>query len=183
MEKLRRVIYFGLAFGASFALVGALIGGGMYLWVSRTQPWNTSAISALYDRVHTEGDNNTLVFSYTVVNNTDRDWRVSANDQISIFAQLAKQDALSASGVSEWLTIEKPLFVPSKKRVQFDVHLKYSYPEKLKANASREERKEFNQKVERWVHTNLSNLTGFTLFDERNKYEIHLPGGWRKTTK
>jgi len=177
---------FGWGLGTAVGL-GIIVGG--FLWYeSRPKPpkppkqWNRSAIKAEYDRVDTEGDKNTIVFYYTLENTTDFDYRVENGENISVNANLEKERSLTH--FDEMESIDYPIIVPTKKRVRIGIHLGgYPCPVKPKENPNAEERKEHRTAVEKYVVDELTDLDGFDLLDEANRYEIFFPSGWKKTSQ
>jgi len=110
-------------------------------------------------------------------NTTDFDYRVEDGHDILVSAKLQKQNNLSP--FHEDGKIDYPIFVPAKKRVRFLIHIEYPYPEIEKANANAEERRKYRETLENYITEELSNLDGFDLLDETNRYEIIFPTGWK----
>ncbi len=183
MQNWKRALLVSFAFGAGFAVTAAVIIGATIWYTSQPAPWNTRAITATYDTVYTEGEKNSLVFSYTLTNNTGKDWRIEDHDKVIIFATLKDEGRLSGQETSDLLSVDKPLFVPPGHKVRFPVHLKGATPHKLKDNPPTNERKEYRARVASYVSKDLSNLDGFVIFDEKNRYQISLPAGWKDTLK
>jgi len=63
--------------------------------------------------------------------------------------------------------------------VRFRIHLSYPYPAKEKADASKDEREKYREAVGKYIADKLTNLDGFDLLDETNRYEIVFPAGWK----
>jgi hypothetical protein len=49
----------------------------------------------------------------------------------------------------------------------------------MKEGSTEEEKKQFRDELRKYVSGELPNLDGFVLFDERNRYQIDFPGGWK----
>jgi hypothetical protein len=98
-----------------------------------------------------------------------------------VSAKLHQQNNLSPFGESG--SIDYPIFVPAKKRVRFSIHINYPYPIKEKTDANLDERIKFREAVEKFATDNLSNLDGFDLLDQTNRYEIVFPAGWKPSKK
>lgn len=179
----KRSLLVGIGWGLGTAIGLVLIAGGFLWYQSRPKPpvppkpWNTSAIKAEYDYLDTEGDHNNIVLYYTLENTTDFDYRVEKNASITLSAKLLREKSLSVDSDPD--TIDLPIVVPAKKRVRCPIHLKYPYPEKMKANPAPGEGKQYRDAVEAYVNKQLNNLDGFDLLDDENRYEIIFPGGWR----
>jgi hypothetical protein len=50
---------------------------------------------------------------------------------------------------------------------------------KQKENPNLEERIKYREAIEKYVVDEFSNLDGFDLLDETNRYEIIFPSGWK----
>jgi hypothetical protein len=187
MSDWKRPLIVGIGWGLGTALGLAILLGAFFWYESRPKPpkppkpWDTASIKADYDRADTEGDNNTIVVYYTLENTTDFDYRVDDSHDITMNGKLEKQHSLSPFSVSGFSKIDYPILVPAKKRVRFAVHIEYRYPEKEKRHADLEERKKYREAVEKYVSDELSNLDGFDLLDETNRYEIIFPAGWKRS--
>jgi hypothetical protein len=180
----KKFLIVDVGWGLGTAVGLAVILGGFLWYESRPKPpeppkpWNRSAIKAEYDYVDTEGDKNNIVFYYTLENTTDFDFRLEDGKHVGMNAVLERQRSLSAFTESE--SVDYPISVPAKKRIRFPVHFGYPYPEKGKPNADLQERRKYRAGLENYISTEMGNLDDFDLLDETNRYEIVLPGGWKK---
>ncbi len=182
MKLWQRVFLFGSAFGISFAIVLSIIFCGIYWYSERPAPWNNKAITAEFNTISTEGEQNFLEVNYVLKNNTDKDWEVSENDKIrGVFTNADKE--LSPISKSTWVTIDKPLFIPAKHKMNVDVHFALKYPIPLKDNPTPDERDKYQKAIEKWLSSEYPRLDGFIFFDETNRYEISLPAGWKEAPK
>jgi hypothetical protein len=50
---------------------------------------------------------------------------------------------------------------------------------KEKVNANADEHKKYKEAVEKYIADEFTNLEGFDLLDETNRYEIIFPAGWK----
>src|SRR5215469_14593923 len=94
----KRLFINAAGFGAGFALTFVLCAWGIYLYESRPRPlkpWNTNAVIADFDYTSVEGDKNTIVFVYTLQNNTDFDYKISNADSVSLGAKLEEENSVS----------------------------------------------------------------------------------------
>jgi hypothetical protein len=178
MDALRkRLILLGLSIGAGFALAAAVVVGG-YLWYeSHPKPWNPNAIKATFDSLDTEGDDNMIVFNYTLQNTTGLDYRAASGSQVSIAARLRRQESLNFP--AHGIRIDYPIFVPSHQRAHLSVHVGYRYSQKGPPwPAPSDELKEYRARLLEFVGKTMANLNGFVLFDDARRYQIELPRGW-----
>jgi hypothetical protein len=65
--------------------------------------------------------------------------------------------------------------------MRFAIHIDYPYPVKPRANADSDECSKYRQAVEKYAKDEFSNLDGFDLLDETNRYEIVFPAGWKQS--
>lgn len=181
MANWKKICLWGLSFGVGFSVtLVSLI--GLYVWHENQpkppKPWNTSAIVSTFDYIDTEGNDNTIVFYYTIQNNTDYDYELSKTAQSILLAKLEKQNSLSGTRDDEFLKYDKSVYVPAKQRLRFAIHLRYPTSFKLKHGASEEEKGEFRRTLSKYLKDEASNLNGFVLFDEENRYQIDFAKGW-----
>lgn len=181
MSTLKRWAITGASFGAGLAVTLSLIAGVYSLYASKPnppKPWNTRAITATYDYIDTEGDNNTFVFYYTLQNNTDYDYRIADATNVTLLAKLERQKSLSGSKNDQYLKFDFPLLVPAKQRLRLAIHLDYPSGKQSKAEATKDEREKYKNELSVLLNVTVPNLDGFAIFDESNRYQIDLPKGW-----
>jgi hypothetical protein len=181
----KKVLVSSAVFGLSFALTLVLLFLG-YLWYQShpkfPPPWNIDAITATYDRVDTEGDENTIVIYYTLENKTEFDYTIEKEQGLIVLAKLQQEGSLTGTKRDDkLLQLDYPVFIPSKQRFRLAVHLKYSYDLKEKTNSTIEERRKYRKGLEEYINNEMSNLDGFVLFDEQKRFEITLPKGWSES--
>jgi hypothetical protein len=159
---------------------------GVWVWYRERpkplQPWDKKAITAEYDHVRPQGDENNLSFRYVLQNNTDLDYRIDSDSGIEITAKLQTEKGFGEFA-RKYVTTQYPIFVPAKSRVRISLDIPYSYPLKEGRDLTAEESQRYAAAVESYVTGKLSNLDGFVLFDTNNRYEIEFPSGWEKPAK
>lgn len=174
-------------FGVGFSLILIITIGGYFWYESRPKPlipWDNNAIIAHYDYADTVGEQNTIVFYYTIENKTNYDYSINDIDKILLYANLNRQQSLSGGDIDEILNIEYPIHVPSKHRVRFKINLNYSTDMKgLKSGSTNEEREMFNKEMSAYLSNKFKNLNGFSMFDLKNRYKIEFPAGWKTENK
>ena len=143
MTYWKRVLAVGIGWGIGTGVTLALTLGLFLRYNSRPKPpkpWNSAAITATYDFVDTEADKNTVVFIYTLENNTDFDYRAEEGQEITMSAKLNRQNSLSPFAMNgDFSKIDYPIVVPAKKRIEFLVHLSYPCPIQKDPNANDDE--------------------------------------------
>ncbi len=128
MTSLKKLTVISMSFGVGFAITIALVLGAFFWYQNKPKPpkpWDENAITATYDSVDTEGKNNTIFFSYTLENNTNLDYSIDGLSNMVLLAKLKKQDSLSGRRNDEWLKPDPSIFIPSKERFRFLIHLAY----------------------------------------------------------
>jgi hypothetical protein len=183
MATIKRLIIISVSFGIGFAVTVALIIAGFMWYQSRPKlpkPWNPNAMIATYDYIDVEGQDNNFVFYYTLENRTDIDYKISESSDVIVMGKLEKQKSLTGDSKGEDLKPDHPILIPAKERIRFGIHLGYPYKKKMKEGSTKEEKKQYREELRKYVSEELPNLDGFVLFDERNRYQIDFPGGWKK---
>lgn len=174
----KRYFLIGSGFGVGFAIIFVLIFGGVIWYQGRPKTWNNSAIKAFYEKIGTGGEDNTLIFYYTVENTSPFDWTIDPYSDAVLMVKLEDSKSLTGPAKDEFISFDKPIFLPAKQRLLFRIRFKYSYDKKLKSHSTREERKEYRKKLESYVAEKWPNLNGFVLYDKANQYQIDFPRGW-----
>jgi hypothetical protein len=181
MSTVKRWIITGASFGGGLAIVLALIIGG-YLWYESKprppKPWDNKAITANYDFVDTEGEKNTIVFYYTLQNNTDFDYRIVDASSVTLMSKLEKTKSLSGTKNDDFLKIDFPILLPAKQRARFAIHFNYPYEKKSRGEATQDEREKYRKELAAFLKEKAPNLNGFALFDELNRYQVDFARGW-----
>ena len=160
-------------FGVGFALLLVAV-VGVWVWHSNRPkplvPWYTRAITATFDYVTTRGENNRIVFVYTLQNETSEDYRLESYSGAEVAARLSREKSISPIRIEN-----QTVFVPSGERANFSLEIPYSYSGK---SVSDVESKEHRADVQAFVKANYTNLDGFVLFDSNRRYQINFPKGW-----
>jgi|SRR5271157_5735462 len=183
-ESAKKWFFRSAGFGAGFALALAII-VATSIWYSdrpkQPKPWNTNAITAEFDRVTTEGDENTFLMYYTLVNNTNEDYRLRTDPDVDLMLHLSNQNSIVAptKDNKKYITAEYPLFVPPHGRSRFAIHFWMRYPEKPKSGATEDERYNYSIQAAKYLVDTVKNIDGFVLYDNLNRYQISLPNGWK----
>jgi hypothetical protein len=187
MAEWKRPLFIGIGWGLGTALGLVVLVGGFLWYQSRPKPlqppkpWNTGAIKADYRSTSTEGDKNSVVFSYTLENTTDFDYQVEGGGNVRVSATLDGQNTLAP--FEKFVTIDYPIFVPAKKRVVFQIHFEHRSAIKEKEHSNDADTIKHHEAVEKEIADIFNNLDGFDLLDETNRYEIIFPAGWKHAKK
>lgn len=169
---------YGVA-GCAFAV--ALVSGCFLRrepMAKRPEPWNTTAITAKFDEIDTRGEDNHLVFEYTLENNTDRDYPLENTVAVCLAVKLASERGLSPCHDNVKEAIQLPIIVRARQAVMIAVDIPKKYTSPLTPAKSSDGREDQHKKLGEFVAAEMPNLGGFVLFDGENRYEIDLPRGW-----
>ncbi len=173
-----RVFLWGFSIGFGAVIGISLIIGGILWYQSRPKPWNKSAIIATFDQLDTEGEENTVRFCYILENRTDTDYELTSATDCELMVRLTDPSSLLPSTASASRLEYLPLFLAAKQRLAVTMTWDYSFPNRIKEDATKEERQSHREQIAKWLNEKAGNLNGFVLFDKRNRYEITLPKGW-----
>jgi hypothetical protein len=164
--------------------VGLAICVAFYAWyVSRPvpqKPWDTNAITAIFDSADTKGQDHHLRFLYILENHTDSDYKIRTSELL-VSAVVQEHDSLAGSGQVKFE--DESVFLPTKQHVVVALDLPdYHYPgSDVLSRDTPEERKKYRNAVKKYVNDDLPRLNGFAAFDEGNRYRINFPNGWHST--
>jgi hypothetical protein len=185
MATWKQILLKAAGFGAGFALFVCLI-LGFWSWYSKRpkppKPWDTQKITAEYDVATTEttqNKNETFAIAYTLQNNTDYDYEIRDKESVILAGLLKRQKSASTNWDENWLHYDTPVFLPAHGRVRFSIHLGYPYEDAPKEPTEDDKAiYEYHTGIAKYLKNKLSNLDGFVLYDQTNRYEIVLPNGW-----
>jgi len=144
----------------------------------RPEPWNTTAITAKYDEIRTGGEDNHIVFEYSLRNNTDRDYVLENKVAVCLAVRLGAARELSPCHDDIGQAIQFPIVVQARQTALIVLEIPKRYPIPLTPASSSEGRKDYRKALEEFTASEMPNLRGFVLFDGENHYEIDLPLDW-----
>src|SRR5687767_2790615 len=122
MTPWKKVVLAGFGVGLGLAVSCIAILAGISWLESRPKPWDNTAITAEYDTVGVDGNDNHVVFYYVLENKTKKDYRLDQKNDITVSGYLGKQKSLTTID-SDDLTVSVPLFIPTGHRQRIKVHL------------------------------------------------------------
>jgi hypothetical protein len=144
-----------------------------------TPAWNSSAIQSTFEGVQVkevDATHATLIFSYDLDNNTDSDYQVTKGPTTVVMARLKSNGSVSAA---ESLELDKSAFLPARNRTRIAVEItqNFNWPTQLPGSQIGPVNQE---KFRALLAQQVSNLSGFVLFDQATRFQIELPGGWQE---
>jgi hypothetical protein len=195
----KRLVVVSASTGAGFALIVAILAGGLFWYKSRPKTpraWNSNAVTAKFATLEFSNnptDNVLFFFNYDLENNTDVDYRFlgRATDEpkgwtrvevvptagavtVFILKKLKSGGSLAQDNDIEWDSV----FLPARKEVRFQVRVSYPYDDSFRATERNDLRK-----ANAFVNAKLKEIDGFVLFDEVNRHQVNLPSGWQNPGK
>ena len=188
MSKWKEILLRAVGYGAGITLALVLVAATGYYYLQRPtppRPWNAGAIRATFYRVDTTGESKQLQFQYVLENTTDTDYSLETYSTPRIAGMLKDTNSLTGFADNE-IVLRLPIYVPAHKKTRIDITLpSYGFATIVEPGESstKEERQKYHVAVAAYVTKEMSNLNGFVIFDESQRYEIDLPNGWKNITE
>lgn len=156
-----------------------VIAGGVVWYANRPKPerpWNQSAIKGFFFGVSFSFQSDRMIcdFRYSLLNTTDRDYRLPADAKIMVRLQedMSYRD-------SPGLSLEKNLYIPASQKVNISITLPIMF-----SDFSFSKDKAGDEKVATaFIDRRLAEIDGFALFDPTNRYKVDFPNGWPEAVK
>jgi hypothetical protein len=165
--------------GCAFAVA---LASACFLWrkpaAKRPEPWNTTAITAKYDEIRTAGEDNHIVFEYSLQNNTDRDYVLENKVTVCLAVRLGTARDLSPCHDNVEDAIQFPIIVPARQTALIVLEIPKQYPTPLTPASTSARQQDYHKALEGFAAAEMPNLRGFVLFDGEKHYEIDMPRGW-----
>lgn len=202
----KRIIVRTVVFGVSAGTI--IISGAIAVfWYLASQPvtppmaWNTKAITATYVHLdsysHEEIDKKAkdyILFRYTLENHTDYDYSlsddeilcgigssISASHEWKIVARLEREQSIMTLRVPEALCVADRIFLPARQRASVRIRLLHEYPKPAPSpDAPKQVRDAYRTILATYLNEHVPNFDGFAIYYQNERYEIDLPGGWKK---
>jgi hypothetical protein len=202
----KRIIVRTVIFGGSAGTI-VVIGAIAVFWYLASLPvappkaWNTKAITATYMRLgahsHEGIDKKTkdyIEFYYTLQNHTDNDYSVSddeilcgrgssssAGHEWKLVARLAKEQSIVTFAVPEILCLADRILLPARQRASFVIRMLHEYPTPTPSpDAPKQIRDAYRANLTTYMNEHATIFDGFAIYDTTDRFEIDLPGGWKK---
>jgi hypothetical protein len=185
MGTWKKILLWAVGIGAGFAITAALIVGGFMWWSNRPpkpKPWNQNAITAKFDTLDVQGQDNHVYFSYTLENHTDSDFTLTDNSGVHLGASLKRGNSISFSN-DDYLSTTYPIYIPAKHNVRVVLNIKYPYNAPISQYATDDEKSDWKTKLAGTIVKEMTNLDGFVLMDDASRYQINFPNGWADRAK
>jgi hypothetical protein len=190
MPLWKRIFLKAAGFGAGAVAATAIV-GALFFWYTtrpvKLKPWNRGAITADYYRVTTsEQPDSKLEFEYVLENKTDMDYELQKYSAPRAAARLEDTNSLTGFADENGIVLKLPVFVPAHQKTRISITTPsygFSALTQLTSSSTLDERLKYYAEVAAYVTKRMSNLNGFVLFDESNRYQVDLPSGWKKETE
>ena len=160
--------------GAGFA-VTLIISFAIWSYITSQpkipKPWNNSAIVATFSELTVNtGDRIITNFRYVLENKTPYDYCLP-NDNEAAFIQIPVTKGLTKDHEITW---DKGTCVPTGQKVAVYFRLNYNYSEYSFPKSDINNLEKFSKFMSR----RLSEIDGFVILDNQNRYQINFPKGW-----
>ena len=187
MPLWKRILLRAAGFGAGAVAATAIVAALLFWYTTRPvkpKPWNRTAITAEYYRVSTSDEHDSkLQFEYVLENKTDKDYEIKAYSAPRIAARLEDTNSLTGFADENVIVLKLPVFVPARQKTRISITTPsygFSTLTHPTSSSTRDEWHKYYLELTAHVTKTMSNLDGFVLFDENNRYEVELPNGWKK---
>jgi hypothetical protein len=134
----------------------------------------------------TDQPDSKLEFEYVLENKTDKDYELQKYSALKIAARLEDTNSLTGFADENEIVLKVPVFVPAHQKTRITISTPsygFSPPTHLTSSSTLDEKHKYYAEVAAHVAKEMSNLNGFELFDESNRYQVELPSGWKKETE
>ncbi len=190
MPLWKRILLRAAGFGAG-AVVATAVVVALFFWYTtrpvKLKPWNRGAITADYYRVSTtDQPDSKLEFEYVLENKTDKDYELQKYLAPKIAARLEDTNSLTGFAEENEIVLKLPVFIPAHQKTRINISMPsygFSATTHLTSSSTPDERHKYYAEIAAHVTKQMSNLNGFVLFDESNRYQVELLGGWKKETE
>jgi|SRR5882724_547992 len=190
MPLWKRILLKAAGFGAGAVFATAIVIALLFWYTTRpVKPklWNRDAIAAEYYRIlTTDQPDSKLQFEYVLENKTDKDYELQKYSAPKIAAKLEDTNSLTGFADENEIVLKLPVFVPAHQKTRITISMPsygFSPSTHLTGSSTPEESHRHHAEVAAHVTKQMSNLNGFVLFDESNRYQVELPNGWKKETE
>jgi hypothetical protein len=170
------IIIAAILSGAALVIIFFLVGLDMNTSRARaSQGWKLNAIKASY--VHSElkeinPAHAVLIFTYDLDNNTDIDYRLtehSTSGDVIIMSRLKSGGTLSQE---DPIRLVHSVYLPAGQTVRISIEVSHPFLWPAPGDPV------LDEKLKDFVKQRLTNVAGFVLFDEANRFQIELPRAW-----
>jgi hypothetical protein len=138
----------------------------------RAQDWNSGAITARYIGAQLreiDAGNVTLFLVYELQNYTNSDYRVSDGPDLFFMSRVKPDGSLSSQ---EQIHLSYPTFLPARQRARFALEIAHPF------GWPAENDPQFKDRLKEFFNQWLADVQGFVMFDQADRFQIELPGGW-----
>lgn len=204
----KRLFVVSVSAGAGFALILAILAGGLFWYKSRPKApraWDGNAVTAKFVTLEfsNTADHVVFFFNYDLENNTDIDYRFMGGaadkphgpwEKYSEPKGFTPIEVVPTAGAVSVFILKKlkgtdsltqdddinrdSVFLPARNKVRFQIRVSYPYDDSFRATERNDLRK-----ANAFVEQKLEKVNGFVLFDEVDRCQVNLPSGWQKPVK
>jgi hypothetical protein len=174
----RRRFLKAAGFGGGCAAVLCLLAIGL-VWYSHRpkppRPWNKAAFKSQFYRVYTSPETKHFVFDYVIENTTNSDYRLGSSSEFNMTVISDGHLAMC----EECVTLPTlPIFIPAGRKMLVPIQLNSTVPSDLEIQLHGVTDEDGGKIVKKYVAMHYTQLEGFILYDEKNRFEIDFPKGW-----
>jgi hypothetical protein len=171
----KKILLLSFGWGAGTAVCLAAIVGA-YLWYESrpkpSKPWSTTAIFSSDDAAGfgSNGGGKEVYLIYTLQNATDTDYEIGPETEIKITFKNS-DGSLTEPLPAGTATLRRPVFIPAKQKAMSRLTIAFNNVPQKKTSETDEQ---YHERLRTFCKEKMGD-SGFTLFDEINRYQINLP--------
>jgi hypothetical protein len=160
--------------GGGFAVVAALLIGGVIWWMNKPRLWSSTAITAKPTqlRVNHVGQELRVEIRYAITNHTTEEYTLPTTGLGALMRKLPKEGSLEKIDDAAWDTTTG---IPPNQTV--NITFVAAYPWWDSTMPSKEADPEKAQLI-KLAADQLEQIDSLTFFDYRSKYRIEMPRNW-----
>ena len=169
----KRIALISIFAGAGVVVALALITAAFIWYSSLPEPpklWNAKAL-IVSEPPSISSDGESVTFIYKIANATPSDYKIESAGEVRMMARL--WDGRLTGPISErGLKLGVPVFIPVGQRstLHFDIFFGG-----IPTKGASESDKDYQGRLNNFLQEKYADIAGFSIFDERNRYQIDLP--------
>jgi hypothetical protein len=159
--------------GGGFAIIAALVLGGIVWWSSRPKPWSSSAITAKPTQLGLQqaGDEVRFEFRYAFTNHTSEEYALPSPEMGALMRKLPKDGSFEKLDGATW---DSTIKIPPNQ----SINISFLMPYKLADFNMMPPDLDLDNKLTAFAGRRLNQIDGLAFFDYTAKYKVEMPRNW-----
>jgi len=172
----RMIVLRAAGMGGGFAVVAALLLGGIVWWSNRPKPWSPTSITAKPTRLMMQqvGEEVRFEFRYAFTNHTKEEYALPSSEMGALMRRVPENGSLERMDGATWDSTTR---IPPNQTIGVAFMVPYKLSEFNMSSA------EFNMssadtKRAAFAGHRLKEINGLVFFDYASKYKVEMPRNW-----